>query len=416
MFDEDVVYEIMYNDPVKKKVDRVGTVQTLVARDESTTREFPPKFIIRKIDRSTTHEKIMQSASAEGSIFYLAFTTDSSKNAKLMDMVKHLRSRPDKVAIVETIDLVGTIGVMQPINREEEHSVVNCFVRENMDALKCYYIESEEVQERRLVNEQQAAAAHYNELVRDRATRHESQIFHLRMVNNWVKAQLIETAVSFAASRPRTTTGSSSSSSTMGWGGGGKGKTTTIPEAQSVSVLDFCCGKGGDAGKWLHPQAGLHSGLTTKIKGGLVTRYVGVDIAVDSLKQFAAERLSHLPPVQRYKVTQLVEADMGVDSLTSSMLETHTWRTEESIRMLNAAAAASSGGGSGADSSSAGADGNSAGGSVTSGAGSSSSGKGVDNTSQLSSHWCKEVPLTPDDQFDIASCQFAMHYMFQVSE
>ena len=69
VFDEDVTYEIMYNDPVKKKVDRVGAVQTLVARDESTTREFPPKFIIRKIDRSTPHEKIMQSASAEGTIF-----------------------------------------------------------------------------------------------------------------------------------------------------------------------------------------------------------------------------------------------------------------------------------------------------------------------------------------------------------
>ena len=396
VFDEDVVYEIMYNDPVKKKVDRVGAVQTVVGRDESTTREFPPKFIIRKIDRSTPHEKIMQSASAEGSIFYLAFTTDSTTNAKLVDMVKHLRSRPDKVAIIETIDLVGTIGVMQPINREEEHAVVNCFVHNNMDALKCYYVESEEVQERRLVNEQQAAAAHYNELVRDRATRHESQIFHLRMINNWVKAQLIETAVCFAATRPSTGPSSSSSSSTMGWGGT-KGKNTTKPEAQTVSVLDFCCGKGGDAGKWLHPQAGLHSGLTCKTKGGLVTRYVGVDIAVDSLKHFAAERLALLPSLQRFKVTQLVEADMGVDSLTTSVLETHTWRSEENIRMLDSSTAAAASGSSSAGSSSS----------------SSSSSKSTD---QLLSHWCKQVPLSPDDQFDIASCQFAMHYMFQVSD
>ena len=102
---------------------------------------------------------------------------------------------------------------------------------------------------------------------------------------------------------------------------------------------------------------------------------------------------------------------MGVDSLTSSVLETHTWRTDENIRQLNAAAAANGGGDNGGAAAAA----------AAAGAASSSSGSsganGADKQQQsLSSHWYKQIPLTPDDQFDIASCQFAMHYMFQVSE
>lgn len=59
-------------------------------------------------------------------------------------------------------------------------------------------------------------------------------------------------------------------------------------------------------------------------------RYVGVDIAVDSLKHFVDERLL-MPSIsdsQRRKVTHLVSADMGKDSLTSSTLATHTWVPE----------------------------------------------------------------------------------------
>lgn len=61
-----------------------------------------------------------------------------------------------------------------------------------------------------------------------------------------------------------------------------------------------------------------------------LSRYVGVDIAVDSLKHFVEERL--LMPsntdAQRQKVSHLVSADMGRDSLSSSTLATHTWVKE----------------------------------------------------------------------------------------
>ena len=116
-----------------------------------------------------------------------------------------------------------------------------------------------------------------------------------------------------------------------------------------------------------------------------ISRYVGVDIAVESLKQFVNERLLTLKDkrrdyrgggggngsggggMQKMKVTHLIEADLGVDSLISSQLETHTWN----VINLNP------------------------------------------NTSEITSNWEKKVPLTTDDLFDIVSCQFAMHYMFQ---
>jgi hypothetical protein len=58
-----------------------------------------------------------------------------------------------------------------------------------------------------------------------------------------------------------------------------------------------------------------------------VSRYVGVDIAIDSLKHFVDERLitASVDVVQRKKISHLVSADMGKDSLTSTLLETHTW-------------------------------------------------------------------------------------------
>ena len=50
--------------------------------------------------------------------------------------------------------------------------------------------------------------------------------------------------------------------------------------------------------------------------GEVMTRYVGVDIAKASLEQFSAERLQNIP--QREKVTHLICADLGTESLTSA--------------------------------------------------------------------------------------------------
>lgn len=69
-----------------------------------------------------------------------------------------------------------------------------------------------------------------------------------------------------------------------------------------------------------------------------LSRYVGVDIAVDSLKHFVEERLlmSSNTDAQRQKVSHLVSADMGRDSLSSSTLATHTWvkESESTLRSV----------------------------------------------------------------------------------
>jgi hypothetical protein len=100
--------------------------------------------------------------------------------------------------------------------------------------------------------------------------------------------------------------------------------------------------------------------------GKPVSRYVGVDIADNSLRNLLDDRLANLPENQQNTVTHLIVADLGRDVLTQSRLKT-----------FDRAAAARSG---------------------RSGA----------------LRWESRVPLSEEDQFDIISCQFAMHYMFQV--
>ena len=73
----------------------------------------------------------------------------------------------------------------------------------------------------------------------NQSTRHESQIFHMRNLNNWVKSQLIEKTFELSSSP------SSSSSSVRG-----------KKNSNGISVLDFCCGKGGDLFKWLKSPKG----------------------------------------------------------------------------------------------------------------------------------------------------------------
>ena len=176
----------------------------------------------------------------------------------------------------------------------------------------------------------------------------------MRNLTNWVKGQLIERAFDFCPS-------------------------SSYSKKTGLSVLDFCCGKGGDLFKWIKSQKGggqifitccrvcAHTGecllifvrtifyfsdptntityaaypclssyfcllLPTLAYCCLLTavsRYVGVDIATDSLKHFVNERLlmDSISDAQRQKVSHLISADMGKDSLTASTLETHTWVT-----------------------------------------------------------------------------------------
>lgn len=90
--------------------------------------------------------------------------------------------------------------------------------------------------------DQRVAEGFYNALKRDKGSRNQSLIFHMRKLNNWVKSQLINSL------RP------------------------AEPTARELEVLDLACGKGGDFTKWRD--------LTRRFP---IARYVGVDIAKTSL-------------------------------------------------------------------------------------------------------------------------------------
>lgn len=159
------------------------------------------------------------------------------------------------------------------------------------------------------------------------ASRHQSLIFHLRNINNWIKTALIEHAIS---------TYHSSAGAALA--------------NQPVRVIDFGCGKGGDLDKWV------------KNKSSELDCYVGVDYAKASLEDFAgrvASMASYFPAAAS-KVKMLVFADMGnVNvSLNTTSFDTYIPATRE---------------------------------------------------------WRKSIPCPPESsqKFTLASCQFAMHYMFQ---
>ena len=71
-----------------------------------------------------------------------------------------------------------------------------------------------------IISEQLIASKHYNELQREQANRHLSLIYHLRSLNNVLKAELINFAMSHDGS------------------------------AFPLKVIDYAAGKGGDLNKW----------------------------------------------------------------------------------------------------------------------------------------------------------------------
>lgn len=133
---------------------------------------------------------------------------------------------------------------------------------------------------------QEQAAAQYNKLDRRTATRHLSYIYHLRELNNCLKAAVVYLACEHVYEQP------------------------SAQRLAGLAVLELAMGKGGDFSKWL--EAGL-------------TRYVGADIAENSLRDFVDNRLLDLvtPEAERRafkeedraKVQLLVVADLAAHSL-----------------------------------------------------------------------------------------------------
>lgn len=292
--------------------------------------------------------------------FYLIASSSNSAPDKthLDNLLSHLRKHQTRVLKIY-LDSRGTIAFLRPLDADEMH------IGQGLDGFKCFVKEHSTADENNISadarnkrkrddddsdddffptaaastvpkagamgavrgQQQQAAQDHYNNLKRTVEGRVNSQIYHLRCLNNVIKTSLFDVATS------EYITGNQ----------------------REIRVLDLACGMGGDVKKWF------------KVKKGL-SRYVGVDIAINSVKQLVGERLP-ADPQQAKKVTHVVCADLGKDSLTKTALPTHTWGHDN--------------GGNG-------------------------NGKGTGE-----GLWKDRVPLTEHDLFDIVSCQFAVHYMFQ---
>ena len=113
----------------------------------------------------------------------------------------------------------------------------------------------------------------YNQLDRDRNTRHKSLIFHMRCLNNFVKSLLLQTYMRKL-------------------------------DNKNVRVLELSCGKGGDLGKLV------------QVNGVRIVKYVGTDIAQKSLES-AIERLQSIKkPIHDFKLVcaDLSTADLHLDN------------------------------------------------------------------------------------------------------
>uniref|UniRef100_A0A7S3JZR9 mRNA (guanine-N(7))-methyltransferase n=1 Tax=Aureoumbra lagunensis TaxID=44058 RepID=A0A7S3JZR9_9STRA len=120
------------------------------------------------------------------------------------------------------------------------------------------------------------AANFYNQLDRRWESQANSQIYHLRRFNNWVKAELIKKGTELCRMR----------------------------SDEPINVLDLACGKGGDLAKWA--------------RLGPLSSYAGVDIAESSLEDLRTRLRDSRNTLTQLEETRLVAANLGKRSLRES--------------------------------------------------------------------------------------------------
>lgn len=200
-----------------------------------------------------------------------------------------------------------------------------------------------------------AAASHYNSLVRNRETRHHTNLYHMRNFNNFIKNYLINhIIIKLLYKKP------------------------SYNYSNGLRVLDLACGKGGDMQKWLNNPLDLKY-------------YIGSDIAKESLNDFI-ERIHNLNTKKSRNYNQeyikrvflkLIEADLGTENLLKNSLNTYNFHPISDINNIIS---------------------------------STSSTSSFTLSSNFSPSWTKEVPLNDKIKFDVISCQFAFHYFFKSKE
>ena len=136
-----------------------------------------------------------------------------------------------------------------------------------------------------------AADDFYSNLTRDQDTTADSNLFHMRKFNNWVKSIQIQELDPNA---------------------GGTGKS-----GPKLRILDLACGKGGDLTKWMKLDRGMKF-------------YFGVDVARGSLKD-AAIRARAFQDDGKLSHAIFAVADLGGDVLGQDQ-KLLTWKMEDDNR------------------------------------------------------------------------------------
>lgn len=157
-----------------------------------------------------------------GAMYYTKSESVAIVRSKLL-MVKNKPLKVFKCTIIgklETLDEIASSKSRLVPSHEEPAAKKQKL--ENHKAISA--VHSSDISNGKSGAEQLIASTHYNELVREQATRHLSLIYHLRKLNNYLKAELIDAALANA------------------------------PQTISLSVIDFGAGKGGDISKWFRPS------------------------------------------------------------------------------------------------------------------------------------------------------------------
>jgi len=249
---------------------------------------------------------------------------DKTNSCKFASFISKLRLRA-LVAIVSK-DTYGRFGMLQPMMEDKKGTTTTSGAKENfaaeyyvgtVESMKAILNKTTEASSQGVKRKQSdtdmenydtipigikaykdvalhedphaaAAAEFYSKL--DRTTleaRVESRLYHMRANNGWVKAVLIQELDPPTKSRQY-----------LG----------------RLKVLDLACGKGGDMGKWIHHRR-------------RVGTYVGVDVALGSLKDAAKRAREH--GHKKLPHCRLICADLGATVLGQADEKLWTWSLQD---------------------------------------------------------------------------------------
>ena len=256
-------HRLIYRDVTKKRDDEWGDV---LSYDDSSNYRLSSKLTLQDT-RIETFPQFKKEDVTES--FHLTFSPE--KCPKLHGYLSYLIKSPHKAGLLY-FDSAGSYGLAFPSDMHNSHGlkvyilkfkrpleqntnihdhVSNYGIaadygiatgtkrsRNTMEVNVAPYVQQPQQYQPSSVKlgaEQQAAASHYNDLKRERATRHVSHIFHMRNLNNFIKMEIIDKAMRQSKLHYVNALG-------------------IVPKG--VTVLDFGCGMGGDILKWLKNPVG----------------------------------------------------------------------------------------------------------------------------------------------------------------